>query len=56
MRPRYVLALSGILGICLAIAGCKGNTDVDLGNGYTLIATKTDEAKKLAATKLSAPK
>jgi ribose transport system substrate-binding protein len=52
MQARYLLGLFGIFGICLALAGCRGGdkgastSDLDLGNGYTLIATKTDESKE----------
>lgn len=52
MRPQTFLACSGVLGILLSLAGCtsgtKGpsKTDIDLGNGYVLIATKTDGTKQ----------
>ncbi len=48
MRPIHLFSFLGILGICAAIVGCKGSrdTDLDLGNGYILIGTKTDDAKQ----------
>ena len=45
MRPRYIYALLGISVVFLGLSGCRNN-DIDLGNGYKLIATKTDESQE----------
>ncbi|MBI2808975.1 MAG: substrate-binding domain-containing protein [Planctomycetes bacterium] len=47
MLSRSCFAILGIIGAAVTLAGCNrgGGTsaDLDLGNGYKLIATKTDE-------------
>jgi ribose transport system substrate-binding protein len=52
MRHRLFLALIGVHGLCLVLTGCTGgdkagsSSDLDLGNGFKLIATKTDESRQ----------
>ena len=52
MRPRFFFVLLGVLGLSLSLMGCRdgdksgGGNDQDLGNGFTLIATKTDDSKE----------
>ena len=51
MRPHHFFVLSAILCPLLVLAGCTGRDktggkEIDLGNGYKLIATKTDESKQ----------
>lgn len=51
LSMRYFLAFSALAVIGLTSVGCNrgdrgSSTDLDLGNGYTLIATKTDQSKE----------
>ena len=46
---RNFFALLGMLGVGLTLGGCNRDgsaNDVDLGNGFKLIATKTDDSKE----------